>query len=315
MPQPVAFAALLAASGLTPVDPDSPNTERIEDIFWFVGFWAAVVLLAVAIPLVLFVVRYRSRGRPRTVEGPQIHGSTRLEIAWTLVPVAILLIVSVFTFYKLPGISLEAEAGEAALKVRVEGRQFYWQYRYPNGVIAIDKLVAPADQLVELEITAPESDVNHSYWVPDLFPKFDAIPGETTETSFRGKPGTYQGQCAEFCGIQHAVMLAEIELLPVDAFETWLSAEQQAQEAGESNLGEQIFDGACSKCHGADGQGLIGPGFSAATVSNAAGVAEIVRNGRGKMPAIGEEWDDRQMEALTTYLRERFGAEEADDGG
>jgi cytochrome c oxidase subunit II len=315
MPQPVAYAALLAASGLTPVDPDSPNTERIEDLFWFVGFWAAVVLLAVAIPLVLFVVRYRSRGRPRSVEGPQIHGSTRLEIAWTLVPVAILLIVSIFTFYKLPGISLEAEAGESALKVRVEGRQFYWQYRYPNGVIAIDKLVAPADQLVELEITAPESDVNHSYWVPDLFPKFDAIPGQTTDTSFRGRPGTYRGQCAEFCGIQHAVMFAEIELLPVDEFESWLLREQQAQDAGRSDLGEQIFDGACAKCHGDEGQGLIGPGLSASTVANAALVAEIVRNGRGKMPAIGEEWDERQMKALTDHLRQRFSAEEAGSGG
>ena len=315
MPQPVAYAALLAASGLTPVDPDSPNTERIEDLFWFVGFWAAVVLLAVAIPLVLFVVRYRSRGRPRSVEGPQIHGSTRLEIAWTLVPVAILLIVSIFTFYKLPGISLEAEAGESALKVRVEGRQFYWQYRYPNGVIAIDKLVAPADQLVELEITAPESDVNHSYWVPDLFPKFDAIPGQTTDTSFRGRPGTYRGQCAEFCGIQHAVMFAEIELLPVDEFESWLLREQQAQDAGRSDLGEQIFDGACAKCHGDEGQGLIGPGLSASTVANAALVAEIVRNGRGKMPAIGEEWDERQMKALTDHLKQRFSAEEAGSGG
>ena len=132
------IAVLLAATGLEPVKPDSPNTERIVDLFWFISFWAAVVLLSVAIPLVYFVWRYRSRGRPRTVEGPQVHGSTRLEIAWTVVPVVILLIVAIFTFYKLPGITLEAAAGEQTLEVVVEGRQFYWQYRYPNGVIAID---------------------------------------------------------------------------------------------------------------------------------------------------------------------------------
>jgi cytochrome c oxidase subunit II len=302
----VVFAHLLAASGLTPVDPDSPNTERIEDLYWFVGFWAALVLLSVAVPLAIFVVRYRSRGRSRTVEGPQIHGSTRLEIAWTVVPVVILLIVTVFTFYKLPGITLDAEAGEDALKVRVEGRQFYWQYRYPNGVIAIDTLRAPADRLVELEITAPESDVIHSYWVPDVFPKVDAIPGETTETSFRAGPGTYHGQCAEFCGIQHAEMFATVEVVEADEFDTWLSDQAQRQETGDSDLGEQIFAGACAKCHGDEGQGLIGPGLSASTVSNAAAVAEIVRNGRGKMPQIGEDWDDRQMKALTDYLRERF---------
>jgi cytochrome c oxidase subunit II len=302
----VVLAHLLAATGLTPVDPASPNTERIEDLYWFVTFWAAVVLLSVAVPLVIFVVRYRSRGRSRAVEGPQIHGSTRLEIAWTVVPVVILLIVTVFTFYKLPGITLDAEAGEDVLKVRVEGRQFYWQYRYPNGVIAIDTLRAPADRLVELELTAPESDVIHSYWVPELFPKFDTIPGQTTETSFRGREGTYQGQCAEFCGIQHAEMFATIEVIPPDEFDAWLTEEAQRQESGDSDLGLQIFAGACAKCHGAEGQGLIGPALGPGAVANAAAVAEIVRNGRGKMPVIGEEWDDRQMQALTDYLKERF---------
>ncbi|HET8653346.1 MAG TPA: cytochrome c, partial [Gaiellaceae bacterium] len=85
-----------------------------------------------------------------------------------------------------------------------------------------------------------------------------------------------------------------------------LTEEAQRQETGDSDLGEQIFDGACAKCHGLEGQGLIGPGLSASTVANAAVVAEIVRNGRGKMPAIGEEWDERQMKALTDHLKERF---------
>jgi cytochrome c oxidase subunit 2 len=302
----VVAAHLLAASGLTPVDPDSPNTERIEDLYWFISFWAALVLLSVAVPLAIFALRYRSRGRSRAVEGPQVHGSTRLEIAWTVVPVVILLIVTVFTFYKLPGITLDAEAGEDVTRIRVEGRQFYWQYRYPNGVIAIDTLRVPADRLVELAITAPENDVIHSYWVPDLLAKFDAIPGRTIETAFRGEPGTYRGQCAEFCGIQHAEMLATIEAIPADEFDAWLSEEARRQETGDSDLGELVFAGVCAKCHGAEGQGLIGPGLSASTVSNAAAVEEIVRNGRGKMPAVGADWDDRQMKALTDYLRERF---------
>ena len=213
MAQPVVAAVLFAATGLTPVEAESPNAERIADLYWFVSFWAALVLLAVAVPLTIFVIRYRSRGRARTVEGPQIHGSTKLEIAWTLVPVVILLFVVAFTFYKLPGITLEDEAQAGDLRIRVEGRQFYWQYRYPNGVIAIDRLVAPQDRLVLLEITAPENDVIHSYWVPGIGGKFDAIPGKTTQTGFQAdKVGLYEGQCAEFCGIQHAEMLAEIEV-------------------------------------------------------------------------------------------------------
>jgi cytochrome c oxidase subunit 2 len=311
MAQPVVSAALFAATGLTPVTAESPNAERIEDLYWFVAFWAALVLLAVAVPLTIFVVRYRSRGRDRTVEGPQIHGSTRLEVAWTLVPVVILVIVTAFTFYKLPGITLEDEASASDLRVRVEGRQFYWQYRYPNGVIAIDRLVAPQGRVVVLEITAPESDVNHSYWVPALGGKFDAIPGETVTTAFdANRVGIFEGQCAEFCGIQHAEMFAEIEVMPADEFDRWLDDQAEAQSAGTSDLGEQIFVGACSKCHGPEGQGLIGPPFTSANTADAESVARVVRQGRGKMPAIGEEWDDQQMEALTDYLSERFGEEE-----
>jgi cytochrome c oxidase subunit II len=299
--------SLLAASGLTPVTADSPNAERIEDLYWFIAFWAAIVLLSVAIPLVVFVWRYRSRGRARTVEGPQVHGSTRLEVAWTLVPVVILLIVSAFTFYKLPGITIEDEAKAGDLTIRVEGRQFYWQYKYPNDVIAIDRLRAPLDRLVVLEITAPDNDVNHSYWVPGLGGKFDSIPGQTTRTAFRArKAGIYKGQCGEFCGIQHAAMLAEIEVVPAAEFDAWLTEETQQQETGDSDLGEQIFVGACEKCHGEGGQGDIGPGLGAGSVSNAEAVAEIVRNGRGRMPPIGEEWDERQMKALTDHLKERF---------
>jgi cytochrome c oxidase subunit II len=308
MAQPVVAAVLFAATGLTPVEAESPNAERIADLYWFVSFWAALVLLAVAVPLTIFVIRYRSRGRVRTVEGPQIHGSTRLEIAWTLVPVVILLFVVAFTFYKLPGITLEDEAQAGDLRIRVEGRQFYWQYRYPNGVIAIDRLVAPQDRLVLLEITAPENDVNHSYWVPGIGGKFDAIPGRTTETGFQAdEPGLYEGQCAEFCGIQHAEMLAEVEVKPADEFDSWLQEQAQAQQAGSSDLGEQTFAGACAKCHGPEGQGLIGPEFTSANTADAEAVAQVVRNGRGRMPPIGEEWEDFHMKALTDYLTDRFG--------
>jgi cytochrome c oxidase subunit 2 len=310
------IAALVASSGLTPVAPDSPNTDSIADLFWFVSFWAALVLLTVAVPLIYFVYRYRSRGRPRTVEGPQVHGSTRLEIAWTAVPVVILLIIAIFTFYKLPGISLDASAGEEALTVQVEGRQFYWLYRYPNGVVSIDNMRAPQGRLVKLEITAAPWDVIHSYFVPSLIAKRDAIPGKVNHVSFRAqRTGTFQGQCAEFCGLQHAHMFNSIEVLPADEFDSWLTEEAQAQETGDSELGEQQFQGVCAKCHGDKGQGLIGPGLTATTVGNADSVRQIVTEGRGKMPPVGRGWDDRQLDALTTYLRETFSQQGGASGG
>jgi cytochrome c oxidase subunit 2 len=303
----VGIAALLAASGLTPIEPDSPNTERINDLFWFISFWAALVLLSVAVPLGYFVWRYRSRGRPRTVEGPQIRGNTRLEIAWTAVPVVILLLIAIFTFYKLPGITLEASAGEQAMTVQVEGRQFYWLYRYPNGVVAIDRMRVPQGRLVKLEITSAPWDVVHSYFIPALIAKMDAIPGKLNKVSFRAqRTGVYSGQCAEFCGLQHARMAQSIEVVPAAEFDSWLSEQAQAQETGDSDLGEQEFNGVCAKCHGPQGEGLIGPGLTPASVGNPASVKTIVTEGLGKMPPVARGWDDRQLNALTTYLRQKF---------
>ena len=135
--------------------------------------------------------------------------------------------------------------------MQVKGYRYYWNYTYPNGVIAVDQLRAPVGQNVRLEVSAPDFDVIHSWWIPALGGKFDAIPGKTNETWFNANaPGIYRGQCAEFCGIQHAVMKAEVEALPQAEFDAWLEAEAQAQEAGTSDLGEQTFPGACAKCHG-----------------------------------------------------------------
>jgi cytochrome c oxidase subunit II len=305
MPEPVATAALLAASGLTPVKPESPNAERITDVFWFITFFVIVIFLVVAVPLVVFILRYRNRGRPRHEEGPQIIGNTNLEIAWTAAPVIILVLIAGFTLYKLPGMSLEASN---ELEVQVVGRQFYWQYRYPNGAIAINKLVAPADRVVKLRITAPDYDVIHSYWVPALFGKMDAIPGRINEVEFKGtKVGTYKGQCVEFCGLQHAAMKNEIQVIPAEQFDTWVSEQASTQASGRSDLGEQEFEGVCATCHGDQGQGFIGPAFSAATVSSPQSVEQIVREGRNKMPPVGRGWSDAQIQALTGYLTQRFG--------
>jgi cytochrome c oxidase subunit II len=298
--------------GFAPVDPVSPNGERIEDAYYLIAAFAILVFLLVTVPLTIFIVRFRSRGRARTVEGPQIRGNTSLELAWTAVPVVILTIVAGFIFYKLPGITeLTSAAGASELRIRVEGRQFYWQYTYGNGVIAIDRLRVPVDRVVELEITAPEHDVVHSFWVPAVGGKFDAIPGETTELEFKAeKEGVYPGQCTEFCGLQHGVMTASLEVVPAAEFDRWLQREAQAQETGESELGQITFAGACAKCHGMEGEGLIGPALAGnPTIQQREAVEEVVRNGRGEMPAVGRGWSDRQLDALVRYMQREVGGE------
>jgi cytochrome c oxidase subunit 2 len=310
-----ASVARAGNGGFAPVDPISPNGERIEDAYYLIAAFAVFVFLLVTVPLAIFVVRFRSRGRARTVEGPQIRGNTSLELAWTAVPVVILAIVAGFVFYKLPGITeLSSAAGASELEVEVEGRQFYWQYTYPNGVIAIDNLRVPVDRVVKLKITAPEHDVVHSYWIPAIGGKFDAIPGETTELEFKAeREGVYPGQCTEFCGLQHGVMTASLEVLPGAEFDSWLEGEARAQETGESNLGEATFEGACAKCHGMQGEGLIGPALAGNPLAQQPdAIEEVVRNGRGQMPAVGKGWSDRQLDALLRYMRRELGGE---DGG
>jgi cytochrome c oxidase subunit 2 len=302
-------AALAGNGGIAPVEPASPNAERINDSYFWVAIFTGAIFLLVQGSLLWFIFRYRRGRRDRTQEGAQVHGNVKLELAWTVLPVLILVAIGSFVFYKLPGIQDVPSAGAQGgrVDVQVRGYRYYWNFRYPNGVIAVDNLRAPVGQTVRLEITAPTFDVIHSWWVPALGGKFDAIPGKTNVTWFNAKaPGTYRGQCAEFCGIQHAAMKAQVEAMPREDFETWLDDEARAQEAGTSELGKETFDGVCAKCHGLAGEGDIGPRLSGnRLLEDAKAVEVIVRNGVGAMPPVAKDWDERQLKALTDYLREK----------
>ena len=301
----VAAPALAGNGGFAPVAPDSPNAERIGDTYWLIVVFTGFIFVLVEGALIAFVVQYRRRGRPRDEEGPQVRGNTNLEIAWTVAPVLILAAIGAFVFYKLPGIQDVPKAsasGAERLVIKVEGRQFYWNYTYPNGVIAVDRMRVPVNTVVRLELTAPEHDVVHSWWIPDLGGKMDTIPGQTNETWFEiDEPGLYRGQCAEFCGLQHASMLAAVEALPEDEFERWL-AEQETPE-GEAALGRATYRGACAKCHGFEREGLIGPPLTPAATSNRVALEQLLHNGGIRMPAVGKGWDDRQLDALIAHLQ------------
>ena len=158
----LAAPALAGNGGFAPVPPASPNAHDISQTYWFVTAFALVILALVEIALVVFIVRFRRKKRARDVDGPQIHGSSRLETMWTVVPVVILFAIAAFVLVKLPGIKNvpEARAGTTNLVVRVTGRQYYWQFEYPNGVLP-DRRVARAAEgrTVELDVTAPAFDV------------------------------------------------------------------------------------------------------------------------------------------------------------
>jgi cytochrome c oxidase subunit 2 len=304
----VAPAAYGGNGGFAPVTPQSPNADDIRTSYLFISVFVAAVFVVVETLLVVFIFRFRRRKRPRFEDGPPIHGATRLELLWTVFPVVILFAIASFVLIELPGISHVPSAGASGqeLEIRVTGRQFYWQYEYPNGVIAIDTMRAPVGVPVRLEVDSRDEDVIHSWWIPALGGKIDAIPGLVNTTWFRAKnPGTYTGQCAELCGLEHARMLATVEVMPQEDFDAWLTRRRSEQSAGTSELGDEEWGGVCAKCHGLAGEGGIGPKLAGSVaLADSQGVVKLIRTGRGDMPAVGAGWTAAQVGALTSYLKE-----------
>ena len=313
----VALATAVVASagngGFLPGDPHSPNADRIHSAFIFVAIFTGLILLGVEAALILFVVKYRRGRRARTAEGPQIHGSTKLEIIWTVAPVVVLALIGSFVFYELPGIA-DAPSAAAADQTRIDvsGRQFYWQFNYPNGAISIDRMVAPADQVVHEDISAPRYDVIHSWWVPDLGGKYDAIPGRVNKTWFQAPAGTYVARCYELCGIQHADMTAHVEVVPRSQYDAFVK--QRAGAGGTLALGQEEWEGVCLKCHRLDHK-YIGPALGGnPLLADRNALAPLLRDGRGQMPAVGRTWTPHQITALVSYTK-RFAKSGGGGGG
>src|SRR6266516_1544336 len=249
----VAFAG--DPAGLSPRGPDSPQAAKIEDIYWVLIAITGAIFVLVEGALILFIFRFRNRGRSRTLEGPEIHGATRLELIWTAVPVVILVIIAAFVLYKLPGIRNvpDASSEDPPLVIRVDGHQFYWQFTYPDGHVSIQDLHVPVNQVVRVDVHS--QDVDHSWWIPELGGKFDAIPGITNHTWFKAdRAGTYRGQCGEFCGVFHAEMVARVVAESQSAYEHYV-----ANLANPLTLGGQEWRGVCATCHGIAGKGAHGP--------------------------------------------------------
>jgi len=307
-------------AGFQPVAPQSPNADSITNTFWFITAFVLVVFVGVEALLVVFVVKYRRKKRDRNADGPQIHGSTRLETLWTLIPVVILVAIATFVFVELPGIVNVPGASAAGdrIEIAVRGEQFSWQFRYANGAIAFDRMRVPLGEPVKLTVTAPDWDVIHSWWIPALGGKIDAIPGRINSTWFTAsKTGIFTGRCAELCGVQHAAMQTSVEVMPRAAFENWVAtraAQQRANQAGNT-LGREEWTASCAKCHGLDGQGGYGPAIaSSPTLQDKEALTTRVRQGVvstspdvPSMPPVGRDWTQEQIDALAAYLKERFG--------
>ncbi len=305
----LASVAVAGNGGFAPPDSVTDSGSAINRIYWFLFGICAVIFLVVEGALVWFIFRFRRR---RSVEygrdAPQIHGNTRLEVVWTAIPVAIVVVIAAVAFATVSTVNANPSDASDALPIRVDAHQFYWQYTYPNGAISLNTLRIPVGRTIQLELHS--EDVAHSWWVNEITGKRDAIPGRTNYLSFEARrTGTFRGQCAELCGLLHAVMYTEVQILPADEYETWVERTGAAQSGvgGRSDLGKEEFQQVCAKCHGMSGQGDIGPGI-VGKITSRASLERLLENGQNTanlpsyMPPVGRGWTERQVNALHEYM-------------
>ena len=263
-----AVVLLLGCGGPFPQSTLHPHSDfaratdvLFTDIFW----WAAAVFVVVEALLLFALIRFRHReGRP----APRpMHGHTLMEIAWTLAPAVILVFVAVPTVRTIFTTSGIAPAD--ALKVDVIGHQWWWEFRYQElGLVTANELHLPLGRAVQVSITS--ADVIHSFWVPPLGGKRDAIPGHVTRIAFRpDAPGEYAGQCAEFCGASHANMRLHVVVESDSEFGRWATVELAGAAVPAPGTlaaqGKTVFArSACIGCHTIQGVsgGVIGPNLT-----------------------------------------------------
>jgi cytochrome c oxidase subunit 2 len=254
------------ANFITPKAGGSPNANDIHSLYDLVLYIAAVVAIIVEGALVYSVFKFRAK---KNRVAAQIHGNTRLEIGWTVAAALILVVLTVVTFVKLPrivnppnsdanGLVLSASLNVPTppsghkLTVCIQGRQFIWRYTYGNGCrqnsfdtklpYSYTTMVVPEHTTVVLDIQS--TDVIHSWWVPSLGGKVDAVPGYTTYTWFKAlHTGTFRGQCAQLCGNNHAAMIAFVKVVTPSQYQAWAAQQEKlitAQNAQVSSLRQQL---------------------------------------------------------------------------
>ena len=264
----------------SPFSPHSAQTQLIAAVFFLVLVIAGVIFLVVAAGVIYSSVRYRSRGVTAT-EPRQIFGSRKLEILWTVVPLAIVTGLFVITVRAMVLIDAPQESGQTP-DVIISGHQWWWDARYPNGALATGDIHIPAGRrlLVRIEST----DVIHDFWAPELARKMDAVPGRPSYIWLEADaPGTYSGACSEFCGAQHAWMRFRVIAEPETSFNEWLRRQMQPppEPTGAAAEGAGLFQTKkCADCHALGRKGpdlahiatreFLGSGISRNTPENLA---------------------------------------------
>jgi cytochrome c oxidase subunit 2 len=323
----IATAVQTAAPPLSPTNIFAPASTPAQSIFGlsiFVLAVTAAIFLVVFTLLAYSVMKFRKRNNDDGREPPQVYGSNQVEVAWTVIPILIVVALFMATARVIADIQ-KASASGNAVEVIAIGHQFWWEYRYPGlNVVTANELHVPVSDPrhpTPTFIKLLSSDTDHSFWVPRLAGKTDLIPNHPNSTWIDPhEAGVYLGQCAQYCGTQHAKMLLRVYVQPRDEFDRWI--QQQRQPASVRNVvseGRRVFETtACINCHAVAGtvaKGSFGPDLThlMSRETIAAGAAQntpdnlrlwiqkpdAIKPG-SLMPAM--ELNDRELDAVTAYL-------------
>ena len=297
----------------------SEQAERIHFVYWFVTIICIAIFALVAGVILYSVVRFRAAPDDDS-DGPPIHGHTGLEIVWTAIPALLVTAIAIVSAIVL---TENSDAGPDPLNIDVTARQFAWSFAYPEqDDLQTTTLVLPLDRTVKLNLRA--NDVIHSFWVPEMSQKQDAVPGITTHLVITPNTlGDYTLECTELCGLGHASMRASVRVVRPAAFEQWVRQQRRAQGGGGGGGGggRQIFASqGCTSCHTfkpAGSTAQVGPDLdNLAADARKAGqpldayVHESIKDpgayvvpgfSNGVMPSFGQ-LSDEQVDALVQYL-------------
>ncbi len=348
-----AAPAVFADYGMTFQKPVTPVAHEILELHNMILIICLIIFVVVFSFMFYSIFAHR---KSRGYKAAQFHDNTTLEVVWTVIPFLILVGMALPTTATLINIS---DVSNSDMTIKITGYQWKWQYSYPGQdikffstlstptdeienkakkdehyLLEVDNpLVIPVGKKIRFLVTA--NDVIHSWWVPQLGMKKDAIPGYVNDFWVRAdEPGTYRGQCAELCGKGHAFMPIVVKAVSQDDFTKWVAMEksQAASEAADSNKtwsksdlmarGQKAFASTCAACHGPEGKGIPGvfPALAGSKIATGpvADHIKTVLHGRhtgkysAQMPAFAAQLSDVDAAAIITFERNSFGNKTGD---
>ena len=313
-----------SSSGTNIFAPASTPAKSIADLSVFVLVITGIIFAVVFGLLTYSVVKFRGRAMGAGREPAQVYGSTQIELAWTIIPILIVVVLFLATARVIHAVQ-DAPEPAGALEVTAIGHQYWWEFRYPKlGIVTANELHIPVsdpNHPTPTFLQLLSADTDHSFWVPELAGKTDLIPNHPNRMWVDPqRTGIFVGQCAQYCGVQHAKMLLRVSVDRPEDFAAWVRTQQRpAVEDAGAMAGRRVFENnACMNCHAVGGtpaDGRFGPDLthlmSRATI--AAGAAENTHDNLrlwiqnpsaikpgSLMPAM--KLSDADLDAVVSYM-------------